>query len=66
MARAIADADTSLPLAPIFIRWRTPAPTSVFCTSISPSTSGVPSESENSSGAAPVPPSAPSTTMKSG
>ena len=66
MARAMADADTSLPLAPILIRCRMPAPTRVFCTSISPSTSGVPSESENSSGAAPVPPSAPSTTMKSG
>ena len=41
-------------------------PTSVLCTSSRPSCSGAPTWSVNSSGAAPVPPSAPSTTMKSG
>ncbi len=45
---------------------RSPTPTSALCTNDSPSFSGVPMESENSSGAAPVPPSAPSTVMKSG
>ena len=63
--RAIADAVTILPLAPILNLSRMPAPTSVFWTSIRPSASGEPIESENSSGAAPVPPSPPSTTMKS-
>ena len=63
--RAIADAVTILPLAPTLSRSRMPAPTSVFWTASSPSLSGAPSESENSSGAAPVPPSPPSTTMKS-
>ena len=62
----MALAETSLPLAPIFTRSRRPAPTIVFCTIIIPSTRGIPRESENSSGAAPVPPSPPSTTMKSG
>jgi hypothetical protein len=41
-------------------------PTSVLCTSSRPSCSGAPTWSVNSSGAAPVPPSPPSTTMKSG
>src|SRR5262249_10347351 len=62
---AIAEAVTILPLAPILNRSRTPAPTNVFSTVSSPSLSGAPRESENSSGAAPVPPSAPSTTTKS-
>ena len=56
----------TLPLAPILIRSRRPVPTSALCTIIRPSVSGVPTWSSNSSGAAPVPPSAPSTTMKSG
>ncbi len=63
--RAIADAVTILPLAPILNRSRTPAPMSVLRTTRRPSFSGDPRESENSSGAAPVPPSPPSTTMKS-
>ncbi len=55
-----------LPLAPIRIRSRRPAPTKALWTVIRPSVSGVPMWSANSSGAAPVPPSAPSTMMKSG
>ena len=55
-----------LPLAPSLMRSRKPAPTSVLCTNSRPSRSGTPRWSENSSGAAPVPPSLPSTTMKSG
>lgn len=55
-----------LPLAPILIRSRRPVPTRALCTVSSSSVSGVPTWSANSSGAAPVPPSAPSTTMKSG
>ena len=47
-------------------RSRRPAPTSALCTVIRPSVSGMPTWSSNSSGAAPVPPSEPSTTMKSG
>lgn len=42
------------------------APTSSACITRSPSASGKPSEFWNSSGAAPVPPSAPSTVKKSG
>ncbi len=56
----------TLPLAPTLTRSRNPVPTSALCTVIRPSASGVPTWSANSSGAAPVPPSAPSTTMKSG
>ena len=63
--RAMADAVTILPLAPILNWSRIPAPTRVFWTTSRPSLSGAPRESENSSGAAPVPPSPPSTTMKS-
>jgi hypothetical protein len=48
------------------MRWRRFSPTSELRTSSSPSCSGAPTWSVNSSGAAPVPPSAPSTTMKSG
>ena len=57
---------TILPVAPIFTRSRRPAPTSALCTRTRPSVNGMPTRSEYSSGAAPVPPSAPSTTMKSG
>ncbi len=56
---------TSLPLAPTRISSRIPAPTSVLWTRVRPSRSGAPIALENSSGAAPVPPSPPSTTMKS-
>ena len=56
----------TLPLAPSLIRPRRPAPTSALCTVIRPSVSGVPTWSAYSIGAAPVPPSAPSTMMKSG
>ncbi len=56
----------TLPLAPTLTRSRRPTPTSALCTVISPSVNGVPMWSSYSSGAAPVPPSPPSTTMKSG
>ena len=56
----------TLPAAPIFTMWRRPVPTSALWTSMRPSVSGVPMWSEYSSGAAPVPPSEPSTMMKSG
>ena len=56
----------TLPAAPSLIMWRRPVPTSALCTSMRPSVSGVPTRSEYSSGAAPVPPSEPSTMMKSG
>ena len=45
---------------------RNPAPISALRTKTSPSRIGMPRWSANSSGAAPVPPSLPSTTMKSG
>jgi len=64
--RAMSNALTTLPAQPMRIRSRSSSPTSVLCTSSSPSCSGAPTWSVNSSGAAPVPPSAPSTTMKSG
>lgn len=51
--------DLTLPLAMIFTRSRRPAPVSRSSTSTSPSTRGVPTEFENSGGAAPVPPSDP-------
>ncbi len=66
IARAMSKALTILPAAPMRTRPRSPSPTSVPWTSRRPSCSGVPTWSLNSSGAAPVPPSAPSTTMKSG
>ena len=56
----------TLPLTPIRIRSRRPQPTSALWSIISPSVSGVPTWSSYSAGAAPVPPSDPSTTMKSG
>ena len=56
----------TLPLAPILIRSRSPVPTNALCSVISPSVSGMPTWSSYSIGAAPVPPSEPSTTMKSG
>ena len=43
-----------------------PAPTKTAWAKLSPSTNGVPIELLNSGGAAPVPPSPPSTVMKSG
>ena len=66
MARATSKALTTLPAQPMRMRSRKLIPVSVLCTSSSPSCSGAPTWSVNSSGAAPVPPSAPSTTMKSG
>ena len=62
----MSEPETTLPAAPILIMWRRPAPTRALCTSIRPSVRGVPTWSEYSSGAAPVPPSEPSTMMKSG
>ena len=64
--RAMSKAVMILPEQPILIFARRLAPTRVLCTSTSASCSGVPTWSVNSSGAAPVPPSLPSTTMKSG
>ena len=55
-----------LPDAPILMCSRRPVPTRQFCTIIRPCVSGIPTWSTNSCGAAPVPPSAPSTMMKSG
>ena len=45
---------------------RSPVPTRQLCTKLVPSRQGTPSLLLNSTGAAPVPPSAPSTVMKSG
>ena len=64
--RAMSKALITLPAQPRRMRARRFRPTSVLCTSSRPSCSGAPTWSVNSSGAAPVPPSAPSTTMKSG
>ena len=64
--RATSKALMILPLAPKRMCSRKPTPTSVLCTKRRPSCMGVPMWSENSKGAAPVPPSAPSMTMKSG
>ena len=64
--RAMSKPDVILPAAPTRTRSRRSTPTSVLCTSISASCSGTPMWLTNSTGAAPVPPSAPSTTMKSG
>ena len=66
MVRAMSKAEIIMPDAPILIRSRRPAPTRAKCTKVSPSRSGMPIWSMNSDGAAPVPPSLPSTTMKSG
>ena len=63
---AISKALTILPLAPTLILSRRLRPTRVLWTNSRPSRSGTPIWSVNSSGAAPVPPSLPSTTMKSG
>ena len=56
----------TLPLAPILTWWRSPTPTRALCTNISASVRGMPTWSSNSTGPAPVPPSEPSTMMKSG
>mmetsp|Transcript_33944 Transcript_33944/g.71286 ORF Transcript_33944/g.71286 Transcript_33944/m.71286 type:complete len:208 (+) Transcript_33944:237-860(+) len=56
---------TTLPEPMILILSRMPAPTRRESTRTRPSTSGRPMWLENSGGAAPVPPSAPSTVMKS-
>jgi hypothetical protein len=66
ISRAMSKALTTLPAAPMRMRCFRFSPTSELRTSSSPSCSGAPTWSVNSSGAAPVPPSAPSTTMKSG
>ncbi len=62
----MSDPVATLPDAPIFTCGRSPTPTSALCTVIRPSVSGVPTWSSYSSGAAPVPPSEPSTITKSG
>ena len=64
--RAMSNALTTLPAQPNLILLRRFKPVSVLCTNSKPSWSGTPTWSVNSNGAAPVPPSAPSTTMKSG
>ena len=64
--RAISKPVTTRPLAPRRMDCRSPAPTRQLWASTKPSRSGVPTWSTNSSGAAPVPPSDPSITMKSG
>ena len=56
----------TLPDAPTLMRSRRPLPTSALCTNIRASVSGIPTWSSNSCGAAPVPPSEPSTMTKSG
>ena len=61
--RARSNELITLPAAPILTRSRRPAPISVLCTRCRPSCTGAPMWSANSIGAAPVPPSAPSTTM---
>src|SRR5450755_3294784 len=66
MARAMSKAVAILPEAPTRMRLRIFMPTSALCTKLTPSRIGMPRWSMNSSGAAPVPPSLPSTTMKSG
>ena len=63
--RAMSKPVTMLPAAPSLIRSRRPDPTRALCANTSPSRIGVPTWSQNSSGAAPVPPSVPSTTTKS-
>ena len=55
----------TLPDAPIFTLSLNPAPLSALSTKTRPSRNGEPMLSENSVGAAPVPPSEPSTVMKS-
>src|SRR4051812_6723240 len=62
----MSEPTATLPAAPIFTWSRRPTPTRALCTAMRPSVSGVPTWSEYSSGAAPVPPSLPSTTTKSG
>jgi len=64
--RAMSKALMTLPAQPMRTRSRRFTPTNVLCTKSRPSCSGAPTWSLNSTGAAPVPPSAPSTTMKSG
>ena len=66
IARAMSKAVAILPAAPIRMRSRALMPISALWTKLTPSRIGMPRWSMNSSGAAPVPPSLPSTTMKSG
>ncbi len=66
MWRTMSCPEVIFPAQPSLMRSRSPEPTSALCIRMSPSTSGVPTWSWYSSGAAPVPPSEPSTTMKSG
>jgi hypothetical protein len=65
ITRAMSNAVVILPEAPSLIRSRRLVPTSAELTKLRPSRSGMPIWSMNSSGAAPVPPSVPSITMKS-
>jgi len=55
-----------LPDAITTTRLRSPSAVNALWTNIQPSRAGMPNEFANSSGAAPVPPSPPSTVMKSG
>ncbi len=66
IARAMSKAVAIFPEAPILMRSRALMPISALWTKLTPSRIGMPRWSMNSSGAAPVPPSLPSTTMKSG
>ena len=65
-ARMMSKALTILPATPIRIWSRKPTPTRELWTKRKPSRIGIPILSTNSTGAAPVPPSLPSTTIKSG
>ena len=56
----------TLPEAIIFICFFKPNPFSASYTNAKPSRNGIPTELLNSNGAAPVPPSPPSTVIKSG
>src|SRR5882762_8867047 len=66
IARAISNAVAIFPAAPMRMRSRALMPISALWTKLTPSRIGMPRWSMNSRGAAPVPPSLPSTTMKSG
>ena len=66
MWRTMSWPEVIFPAHPSLMRSRRPEPTSALCMRIRPSTRGVPTWSWYSSGAAPVPPSPPSTMMKSG
>src|ERR1700726_880180 len=65
IARAMSKAVAIFPAAPMRMRSRALMPINALWTKLTPSRIGMPIWSMNSSGAAPVPPSLPSTTIKS-